>query len=311
MAYDKDGNKATREISVWKIFDRTIEKVKTKKIKFYFKDILDENNYNSSFPWVTPVSLKHPTKIVDSKYPPSLFRINQLYSWFFIYISKLDLDEDIPEEFKSFEILLPHPSRIVESFKYDGDRDLEIKGDVVFNLYFSSTIPSKFQNRDRLKIGLYSFDEKSLVPLPREIKNKTVEIKPDLLGKISRQEIRLKDIDYTLHPETYLLFQVEIIPSNKTIMEIMDKIDIDKISDHLRETVNQWEDSRFSILRNISLLINYTLNFMDEWDISKEDIIELTNIFRSTSIVYDSITHPSSVTVPFLLEEETNGKLKA
>ncbi|RLF38875.1 MAG: hypothetical protein DRN12_07785, partial [Thermoplasmata archaeon] len=122
---------------------------------------------------------------------------------------------------------------------------------------------------------------------------------------------RLKDIDYTLHPETYLLFQVEIIHSNKTIMEIMDKIDIDKISDHLRETVNQWEDSRFSILRNISLLINYTLNFMDEWDISKEDIIELTNIFRSTSIVYDSITHPSSVTVPFLLEEETNGKLKA
>ena len=29
VAYDKEGNKATREISVWKIFDRTIEKIKT------------------------------------------------------------------------------------------------------------------------------------------------------------------------------------------------------------------------------------------------------------------------------------------
>jgi len=314
VAYDVGGNSAVKEVKVWKSFSAGL---KNEKITFYFKDILnfEETKYDSMFGMLALASESHPTKRVDSKYPPSLFKMDdskilprynlnseELLIWFtnwIFYFMWDEFDDEYRNLFEGFELFFPHPFRIVEAYEYDGNEQVEIKGDVVFDLYFSSEISSKFLNKDRVKIGLYSVNPESLLPLPKEIKNATMKIRPNLLREIHRQKIKLQNIDFTLNPGGLLLFQVEIIPSNKTISNLIkNRMDMDKIFDRWEERANRWENSRINGLREIAAFVNEIRNVSEYINISKEDIAEIANTIRSISFVYDSVHHPSSVTIP-------------
>ena len=82
-------------------------------------------------------------------------------------LSKLPSISGEVDLFKTLEIIFPHPSRIVEVYENDVNKSIEINGDIVFDLYFSSTISSKFINKDYVKIGQYSIDPNSIIPLPK------------------------------------------------------------------------------------------------------------------------------------------------
>jgi PKD repeat protein len=321
VAYDTSGNSAVKEADVWKFFGVGL---KNEKTTFYFKDVLnfEEAENDSMYSMLALVSESHPTKIVDSKYPPGLFKMDtskilprynlnseELLIWYTNWIFYFMWDEykDLFEGFELLELLFPHPSRIVEAYEYNGNEQVEIKGDVVFDLYFSSEISSKFLNKDHVKIGLYSVNPESLLPFPKLIMNKTIIIKPNLLRGINEQKIKLRNINYTLDPGELLLFQVEIIPSNKTIVNLIkNRIDIGKIFDRWEERANRWENSRINGLREIAVFINEIRNLSEGINISKEDIAEIANVVRSISLVYDSVSHPSSVTIPFKLLDDSD-----
>jgi PKD repeat protein len=322
VAYDASGNSAVKEADVWKVFGAGL---KNEKTTFYFKDVLnfEETEYDSMFGMLALASESHPTKRVDSKYPPSFFKINtsrilprctfnseELSIWFtnwIFYFMRDEYDDEYEDLFERFELLFPHPFRILEAYEYDGNEQVEIKGDVVFDLYFSSEISSKLLNKDHVKIGLYSVNPESILPLPKEIKNATMKIRPNLLREIHRQKIKLQNIDFTLNPGEILLFQVEIIPSNKTIVNLIkNRMDMDKIFGRWEERANRWENSRINGLREIAAFINEIRNLSEDLNISKEDIAEIANVVRSISFVYDSVSHPSSVTMPFKLLGDTN-----
>jgi len=316
VAYDMKGNSAVKEADVWKFFGVGL---KSEKTTFYFKDTFgleEPAEYDPMFGMLVLASECPPTKIVDSKYPPSLFKRNtskilprynlnseELLIWFTFYL----MQDEFGDLFEGFELLFPHPSRIVEAYEYNGNEQVGIKGDVVFDLYFSSEISSKLLNKDRVKIGLYSVNPESLLPFPKLIMNKTIIIKPNLLRGINEQKIKLQNINFTLDPGELLLFQVEIIPSNKTIINLIkNRIDIGKIFDRWEERANRWENSRINGLREIAIFINEIRNLSEGINISKEDIVEIANVVRSISLVYDSVSHPSSVTIPFKLLDDSD-----
>ena len=314
VAYDMEGNSAVKEVKVWKSFSAGL---KNEKITFYFKDVLnfEETKYDSMFGMLALASESHPTKRVDSKYPPSLFKMDnskilprynlnseELLIWFtnwIFYFMWAEFDDEYKDLFDGLELIFPHPFRIVEAYENDRNEPIEIKGDIVFDLYFSSDIPSKLRNKDYLKIGLYSMNPKSILPSPRLIMNKTVQIKPKLLKDIHNQIITLENVNCTLEPREILLFQIEIIPSNKTIRNIVNNIiDVDRLLDRWGKRADRLENSRIRRLQELGALINLSKNIAEELNITEDDIAEIVNGFRSTSFVYDSVHHPSSVTIP-------------
>jgi hypothetical protein len=194
---------------------------------FYFKDILgleEPVEYDSIFGMSVLVSQDPPTKQNDSEYPPMLLNgleINEeeLMYWLAAWAMQL-MGSEYGDLLGEFDILLPHPFRVVETYEYYGNEAVEIKGDVVFDLYFLSEMTSKLDmNKDEVKICLYSTNSGSLIPLPKEIKNTTVQITPKLLPRsIHEQEIILKNVNYTLNPGDSLLFSIEIIPGDKALV---------------------------------------------------------------------------------------------
>ena len=311
IAYDMKGNSEVKEVPVWKFFNAGL---KGERTTFYFKNALDfeEAEYDSTFGMLVLTSENHPTKRVDSKYPPSLFKkdssrilprsklnSDELFFWLATWmIYFIDWDE-YGDLFDGLELIFPHPFRIVEAYENDRNEPIEIKGDIVFDLYFSSDIPSKLRNKDYLKIGLYSMNPESILPSPRLIMNKTVQIKPKLLKDIHNQIITLENVSCTLEPRESLLFQIEIIPSNKIIRNIVNNIiDVERLLDRWGKRADQWENSRIRRLQELGTFINSVKNMTEELNITEENIAEIANTIRSTSFVYDSVHHPSSVTIP-------------
>ena len=107
---------------------------------------------------------------------PTLGRIGE-------YFNSKELNETELEDLLEFDLLGElNPFRITEYYEYYGEEKIEINGNVVFDLYFLSTLSSKLVN-DEVKVGLKLNDiEKTY--------NKTVEITSNLLnGKIQKNEV--------------------------------------------------------------------------------------------------------------------------
>ncbi|HEC89582.1 MAG TPA: hypothetical protein ENI44_03255 [Thermoplasmatales archaeon] len=200
-----------------------------------------------------------------------------------------------PDLRNAWDVIIPNPLKIVEAFENTLDKDIAVKGDAVFNLYFISNNI----HRDKVKVGIYSWNN---FIFPHEIKNKTVFIKYNPISRISRQRVRLKEVNCTLHPGDALLFLVEIIPSNKTITKILERrLDLDKLFDRWRDKIQRWEDSNLPLLIRLANLLNFTILMFNEFNLSERDVVEILNDLISSSIVYDSIFHPSSVTLHLML----------
>ena len=280
---------------------------------FYFKDAinLDGSSEFDSMGMSVLVSQDPPTKQNDSEYPPLLFNglepnSEELTYWLAAWAIQL-MGSEYGDLLEGFDILLPHPFRIVETYEHYGDESVEIKGDVVFDLYFLSEITSKFNNKDEVKVCLYSINGESLLPLPKEIKNTTVQITPDSIARsVHKQKITLENVNYTLDPGGSLLFSIEIIPGNKTMVNIVLKILEMPVFEFFTEAVldileNQENNSEMSRLQELGALIKEFRSMIEdgEFNITKEQVSEIFTAVMSSSFVYDSTSHSSSVTLPF------------
>ena len=268
------------------------------------------------------VSQTPPTKQNDSIYPPNLFdgfkpNTEEWLIWFTttwtLYFLEDFADEydEFSDLFEGFELLFPHPLRIVETYEYNGTETIEIKGEAVFDLYFTSKMISNLGSNDKVNVGLYSLNLNSLLPIPNMIKNETTEITPELLKNINKQTVIINNINHTLEPGESLLFKVELIPGNKTITEWLKKE-----RPILKEFGNRALDLLIDIanssgnptLQIISEFIDEIGILAEELNITKEDASEILNSIISSSLVYDSAGHPSSVTLPFKTPEANENK---
>jgi len=276
------------------------------------------------------VSQNPPTKQNDSEYPPMLLNgldikeeewLNWFSAWALYLLEDSGLGVDLGEYgdlFGGLYLLFPHPYRIVETYEHDENESVDINGDIVFDLHFLSDITSK-SNFDEVNIGLYSMNLESIIPLPKEIKNKTVKITPDSIKRsVHKQKITMENVNYTLNPGESLLFLIEIVPSNKTIVSTaLEILEIPIIENFIESVVEFLEDqennSEKPLLQEIGTLIKEFRSIAEdeEINITKEQISEIFTAVMSSSFVYDSANHPSSVTLPFEIKgsEDENTKI--
>jgi hypothetical protein len=310
----------------------------TGETTLYFTDALnyitDENYSGSDFGFDTAsLSQNAPTKQNDSEYPPSLiikntsklrpqysFNTEEWFTWFSTWIfyffteseefnwSELgDLFGDAGMAGYDIGVLLPHPYRVVEGYTYNGTESITIKGDFIYNLYFTS--PVKLQKfRDNVNVSLYSWNMNSLPPLPKKIKNTTIQLTPGLLSDVYHQQITLSDVSLTLEPGEILLFTVEIIPSNKTLPTLITKLlDVDRLITRWENRADRWENrSHIKILQTIGTTIKELISILNESaiNITSEDFAAIVNAMRSSSFIYDSVNHPASVSIPAKISED-------
>jgi hypothetical protein len=251
------------------------------------------------------VSTLKPSRENYSEYPPSFFKqlrpnLEEWIGWFTvalcIYVGMEIFDEGLLE-LLGFEILIPHPLRVVEIYEYKGDQPVEIKGNVVFDLYFSSDISSKV-NRDSVEVGLHYLTQEFF---PNSVSKKVVEIAPPKVGKVHRQRITLENVDCTLQPGESLLFSVEIVPSNKTLSELVKRADVKKMLDSFKVFANYLNNSEIEELKDLGATLQELLSILEDSDLTGEDIAEIMKSLTCSSFVFGSVTYPSSVTLPVVI----------
>ncbi|MCK5258988.1 MAG: hypothetical protein KAJ69_05650, partial [Thermoplasmatales archaeon] len=139
------------------------------------------------------------------------------------------------------------------------------------------------------------------------IKNTTVQLTPKLLpGSIHEQKITLENVNYTLDPGDNLLFSIEIIPGDKVLVDIVLKFIELPLFESFGEKAlgffeNQENNSERPRLQELGALIKEFRSMIEdgEFNITAEQVSEIFTAVMSSSFVYDSTSHSSSVTLPF------------
>jgi hypothetical protein len=290
---------------------------------FYFTNALSynaEGDLDFSF---IPVSLDKPKAQNDLKYPPCILRknnsktiikyeinsedlINWVGTWSLYFLSDLFKNySGINDFLEFFEFLSPHPYRIVEGYENIGNETVLINGDVVFDLYFSSYPRQNLRKkyRDEVNVGIYS--SSLLTFSTKKIKNITQEIVPGsvLQNGISKQKIILENVNFSLNPGENILFSIEFIQKNKTRKIgnfFKNLIDEERVLNNLEKLAIKWEN-KSGTKENISLILKDLMPLIKELNFTIDDIAKFLDTFRSSSLVYASESHPSSVTVDFFL----------
>ncbi len=253
---------------------------------------------------------KPPEAQNDTMWPPRLTDTDDVILWLSSAFFS-NFFEDIDENFSGFEDFLNiSPFAVTGLYEYAGEEPLYVNGDIVFDLYFYSPITSKLLNKDDVKISIsyLTIDLSSDFGFSYvEVKNFTTTINPRILGdKITGMQIILEDVDFEL-PEFSmgLQFTVEIRPSDKLITRLIDQfVSEDRLIERWESRVERWQDSPLDILQNISAIADEFLTLWEEFNLSKEDFTEVINAFSSSSFVYNSAQHPSSVSLPIQLPGE-------
>ncbi|UCH72068.1 MAG: hypothetical protein JSW62_00525 [Thermoplasmatales archaeon] len=266
-----------------------------------------------------------------SSWPPELKIKNseEIIEWLTIWSTYILLDGELGGLESLFDELgLGGPLTISGYYEYGGDDSVEIKGDVSFDLYFSSKLPSKLLEayQDSVKVSI-SADSGF------KIKEATTNIKPNLLGgKIQSYTIELENFEYSLDPGDSLIFSVEIIPSDKVIggyiaENIDEEILIQQLenltelltdNDTLIETIEQVLDPLMLKLIGLEFSFSDIVDFLEYgtyflanaseiYNIT-EELENIINIFLSSSFIYDSEQYPSSVTLPIDIAGEDENK---
>ena len=292
---------------------------------FYFTDALSLEEYNDFL--TVPVSETPPVKANDSQYPPNIFKSDnsgllpsyglnteEWLNWFsmawVVYLLGDYLDYGFDEEeqelygelLSGLALLLPHPFRIVEIFEYQGDQEVEIDGNVYYDLYFSSEVFPRFSEDNEVNVGLYAMNPEGLIPLPKQIQNTTATITTSGPTEIHRQTISLDDVSYTLKPGVSLLFSIEIIPGNRTISSLIEdeRPILDAAANVTLALLERIAESTdWEGLQTFNVFIEEFMAITEELNITREDAANVVNSILCSSLVYDSVSHPSSVTLPF------------
>jgi hypothetical protein len=268
-----------------------------------------------------------PTSQKDSEYPPSILSKNGIlgknntliseewiawltFAWMGKYLENLSgIDLGEFGGFEGFELFIPGPYRISEAYTYNGNDTVNIRGDILYHLYFSDTRKIKTLT-DSVDVALYTMNIESF--LPKLIKNATVLLTPPrYLGGIYDQQITLSNINFTLTPGDSLFVSIEIIPTNKSTVAL-DILNLPFIKKTFQWMVNRWENNITlgPLRRQLGALIKNVTTLLEETgeesgiNFTSEDIASFINAMKSSKLIYDSQYHPSSVTIPAKISEE-------
>jgi hypothetical protein len=288
----------------------------------YFTDALNflENGGDSDL--FASLTQTPPTALNDSEYPPSFFAKNiklgenntfiseqwitwLTFAWINQYLENLS-DFGLGEfgGLEGLELFFPGPYRIVEGYTYSGNDSVNIHGDIVYHLYFSDTIKRPKSLTDNVSVALYTMN--SVLPIPNLIKKTPVLLTPASLGSIYDQQITLSNINFTLSPGDSLLVSIEIIPTDKPmpVLEFLNKPIPKRIGQFF---VNRWENiTHGPIRKQLGAIIKNVTILMEEtgFNFTLDDVASFINVMKSSKFIYDSLYHPSSVTIPAKISEE-------
>ncbi|MFO8078304.1 MAG: hypothetical protein R6U21_06665 [Thermoplasmatota archaeon] len=290
---------------------------------FYFKDALsvegsDPLDFDPS--GLIALSKTPPTSTNISYYPPIPKKISEwrnlnkedLTTWGTYWLMDFLLESEEFDELGGFEdllggfeLLLPNPLRIVEAYEYTGNESIYLNGDVNFNLFFSSFAPSSFDynEKDRVEVSIYTYNPD--LYFSEKINSTNITLNPSFIQSTQQKQIVIENINHSLNPGQSLLCAIELIPGNKTATNLlksekpfMDTVKtmlitvLEKLANRSSNPTFQQIVDIYDMFQNISAEANFT----------SDDIAEILNSVISTSLVYDSVDYPSSVTVPFSAE---------
>jgi hypothetical protein len=197
-------------------------------------------------------------------------------------------------------ILSPHPYRIIGA--YYVNETMNITGDVIFNLFFSSTIITQFGNRykDNVNVSLHKYDSFTGAVTPIENASMTITLDPEAFGEVvqKQDDIKIKNVLDTLYEGEYLLISVEIIQSKKLIYNFAERAyerTLKPLLERFANLLNNSEDPQISELGGIAKDL---LTGLEMAGIGVEDIAYLFNTFTSSSFYFGSDSFKSSVFIP-------------
>jgi uncharacterized membrane protein (Fun14 family) len=203
-------------------------------------------------------------------------------------------------------VLRPHPYRIVGV--YNVNETLNITGDVVFDLYFFSTLLTQLgaSYRDKINVSLHyvsagdgtatQIGNESIITLEPEVSDEIIQ---------KQDDVKIKDISHTLYKGDYLLISIELIQSEKPIAKFIEQRYERKIKGRLETIANLLNSSEDPELSDIGGAIKEILSMLEEFGIEPNDIADLANSFRSSSFYYGSSSYKSSVSIPLSDSEDS------
>jgi len=298
----------------------------------YFKealqsiDINDMSNFDpfSGFDSETGMFINmsdlRPTKSTDSFYPPKLINgfqlnINETISWFTLWMIEILLESegigDISELFEElglsgFELIFPHPLRIVEQYTYFGNTTMYFDDAVEYNLYFSTPLSAKINKNDQVKVSIYKLE--NLISI-EELGNSTINLSSERFSGFTSTSIQITNITEPIRPNETLLFSIELVPGDKPLTNMIQN-ESNPINRLINVTYNGLknfaENFELTNISNIFVAIDEVINLSKEFNLTKEDIADVVDSLISTVFVYDSVDHPSSVTLPFSSSQSNN-----
>lgn len=222
-------------------------------------------------------------------------------SLFIITAEETKADDFDIEEF--FIILAGfHPYITAGMYVNDGNETIHIKGDIVFDLFYSTTFSSQWKYKDAVKVKLYTWNE----TLPMEIENGSTQatLEPELLGEIvQNSQIKIEGMDFKLYPGQYLIVTVEIIQSGKPIGNIIEKRYERKLKSNLHKVGDFLNRSSTVELQELGAIIMEILDITENEGITAAEIASLVNSFSASSFVYNSSNYPSSIMLPVKSDE--------
>ncbi|MGF3554989.1 MAG: hypothetical protein ACQXXF_06965, partial [Thermoplasmatota archaeon] len=266
------------------------------------------------------MSLIPPENINYSSFPPSIKNTEEWVEWFVVWLASKTLNfeeyfgmnetelqelldelgmtlDELKEYFEFF-----NPFEMKEIYIYKGEK-IHVKGDIIFDLYFSSNLPSKSIFKDKVKVAFYVNGAQQGDDVNVTIDSKLFQ------GKIQEQIIKIENLEFDLENEDELLFSIEMIPGKKPIGTIIEKTEMENII----ETVDLIADvlinqSIIPSLKQFGETLKEIINLSEEegFTLSTDDLAELANTVRSSSLIYDSATYKSSVTIPTKISDEEN-----
>ena len=249
-----------------------------------------------------------PTKTNDSEYPPTLRKFIDLFfggdlkTFIKSLLSGEELDENM---FIEFEELILGMMFSLDSFRglyvYNGEESISLNGEVVFNLYFSSPL-NYIIDSDTANISfiVYDVDLNDFTIEPKITKSASVLIKRQLLSPLKNPtlyEIPIT-VNTELEPGNIIMVDIDIVAGERHLFDYIDEIDISELGlnetlEVLAELINSTEIPELAPLADMLLDLSAALTE----DFSTEDITSILENLTS-SFIYDSVSHPSSLTIP-------------
>ena len=244
---------------------------------------------------------------VNVKFRAALITFTLIISSLSIFtVSPESVKADDENDFEELLLLLSgfHPYVTAGWYEYFGNKSIQIDGDVVFDLYFSTTLSTQTQWKDDIEITIYSMDPEFGFPTKIENANTTVRLELELFGEaVQKCTVTLDNINYNLSDGDILIFAVEVIQSGKPIGNIIEKRYEKKLKSRATKVAEFLNKSSNENLVRIGDVIMEILGTAEEFGITAEEFASLANSFSSSSFVYNSKDYPSSVILPISSEE--------